>query len=39
MKTINAKVLIVKATYLGSFYFWSVEKGPACYQTSDEQVR
>lgn len=39
MKTINAKVLIVKATDLGSFYFWSVEKGPACNQTSDEQVR
>ncbi|EBE3720154.1 hypothetical protein B4R02_14190 [Salmonella enterica] len=39
MKTINAKVLIVKATDLGSFYFWPVEKGPACYQTSDEQVR
>lgn len=40
MKVINAKVIVILvAIALGVAFFWPVEKGPACYQTSDEQVR
>ncbi|ENC7115929.1 hypothetical protein ABKZ63_003197 [Salmonella enterica] len=40
MKVINAKaIVILVAIALVVAFFWPVEKGPACYQTSDEQVR
>lgn len=40
MKIINAKFIIFFGIIvLGAVYFWPVEKGPNCYQTSDEQVQ
>ncbi|MBK0167397.1 YebF family protein [Klebsiella sp. S69] len=43
MKIINAKsVIFAGIIVLGAVYFWpvrNVQKGPACYQTSDEQIR
>lgn len=40
MKVISVKVIVILATVaLVVAFFWPVEKGPACYQTSDEQVR
>lgn len=40
MKVISMKfIFILTIIALAAVFFWSEDKGPACYQVSDEQAR